>query len=442
MTTHPRRHRTPERDTPPAVVVGLDNITGLQTARILAARGVPCFGLVADRRHWGAHTNTCVDVVESRLSGEELLAALHRLRRTVGSRAVLVPCTDSGVETLSRDRERLPEGFILPLSPHSVVEQLLDKASFAQHAAAVGLPVPRTEVLTNRGDAEKAAGTLTFPCVVKPAVKTAAWMRHTGVKGVTTNGPEHLLSVYDTAAGWAPRLVAQEWVAGSTESLFTCNCYFDAHGHPLVTFVTRKLRQWPPDIGTGASGVECRNDKVLDTTLRVFGSLRFHGWGYLEMKQEDGNGRLLIIEPNVGRPTGRSATAEAGGVELAYSAYCDAVGLPLPTAREQHYVGAKWLDVRRDIQAAVVARRRNTLSLAEWSRSVRGPKAHAIWSHQDPAPFMVDLAQATGHGLRRLASRLTAATRERSATRSCGSVSVPNARAQSRADCIVGRGTS
>ena len=48
---------------PPAIVVGLDNITGLQTARILAARGVPVYGVVADTRHFGARTRVCVQSI-------------------------------------------------------------------------------------------------------------------------------------------------------------------------------------------------------------------------------------------------------------------------------------------------------------------------------------------------------------------------------------------
>ena len=76
---------------------------------------------------------------------------------------------------------------------------------------------------------------------------------------------------------------------------------------------------------------------------------------------------------------------------------------PLPGAREQRYVGAKWIDLRRDLQAAVVARRQGTLSAAGWAGWVRGgPKAHAIWSARDPKPFVVDLAQATAVGARRL----------------------------------------
>ena len=53
-------------------------------------------------------------------------------------------------------------------------------------------------------------------------------------------------------------------MAGGEDELYSCNAYFDAAGQPLATFVARKVRQWPPDIGTSASGEECRNDEVLD----------------------------------------------------------------------------------------------------------------------------------------------------------------------------------
>jgi len=213
-------------------------------------------------------------------------------------------------------------------------------------------------------------------------------------------------------------LLVQEWVEGDEDGLFSCNCYFDRLGQPVVTFVARKLRQWPPNIGTSASGVECRNDEVLTEALKLFGTVGFHGLGYLEMKRDVRTGQIQIIEPNVGRPTGRSAIAEAGGVDLVYTAYCDAAGLPLPPAREQRYVGAKWLDLRRDLQAAAVARRRGDLSVAEWARSVRGPKAHAIWSRRDPLPFMVDVVTAAATGGRMVASRIARSVRTRVRQRS------------------------
>lgn len=392
----------PDWSQPPAVVVGLDNITGLQTARLLHARAVPVFGVVGDDRHWGARTNVCVEVLQAGLGDDDLVDKLLDLASRIGTPSVLVPCTDECVETLSRRRAALAGPYVLPLSPHPVVELLADKAKFARYAATTGLPIPRTELLCSRSEAVAAAAALRYPCVLKPPVKTPVWRAHAGAKGFKVGDADELLRAYDAVARWSPVLLAQEWVPGSRAEQFTCNAYFGEGGVPLATFVTRKLRQWPPDVGTGASGEECRNDEVLATTIRLFGDLGYRGFGYLEMKRDARTGRMVIIEPNVGRPTGRSATAEAGGVELVYTAYCDATGRPLPTNRRQRYSGARWVDLRRDLQAATVARRQGDLRLRDWLSWMQGADAHAIWSLRDPVPFIVDVARASGAGLRML----------------------------------------
>jgi predicted ATP-grasp superfamily ATP-dependent carboligase len=386
---------------PAAVVVGLDNITGLQSARILADRGVPVYGIAANRRHFGARTNACVEVIESRLSGDELVQTLRELAPRIGpDPAVLFPCTDGAVWHVSNRRADLLDLYRLPLADHEAVDLLMDKVRFAEHANQVGLAIPRTEVLRSRDDAEEAASTLTYPSVVKPPIKSPTWLAHTSAKGLPVQDGDELLATYDRVADWSTVLLAQEWVEGGEDELFSCNAYFDADGKAQVTFVARKMRQWPPQVGTSASGVECRNDAVREETLRVFESVGFQGLAYLEMKRDARSGELSIIEPNVGRPTGRSAIAEGGGVDLLYTAYCDAVDIPLPESRTQQYVGTTWLDLRRDMQAAAVAVRRGELTVGDWARSLRGPKCHAIWSARDPRPFVTDVTHVLSDAVR------------------------------------------
>lgn len=389
----------------PAVVIGLDCITGLQTARILSARGVPVVGVTSRARHWATRTRACDEVVTSPMSGDALSDTLTTLARRRPGPAVLVPCTDEAVHHLSAHRADLPEELVLPVAEHGTVDLLMDKVRFAEHARRHGLPVPRTEVLRSRADAELAADHVTYPCVLKPPVKAPAWLAHTQVKAFSVRDPQDLVRRYDEVAGWAPELLLQEWVEGGEDALISCNAYFGQGGEALATFVARKVRQWPPSVGTSASGEECRDDEVRDLTVQLFGDVAFRGLAYLEVKRDSRTGALRIIEPNVGRPTGRSAIAEAGGVELVMTAYCDALGLRLPAAREQHYGSARWCDVRRDAQAAVVARRRGELTVRQWLGWMRGPKAHAIWAADDPAPFAADVAAAAMTGARAVLSK-------------------------------------
>ena len=179
--------RASSEPTAAAVVVGLDSITGLQTARILAARGVPVYGVVADRRHWGARTNACVEVVESPLSGPELVApspgSLRRLRRPGGARALhrRRPWRPSRCTATSWPLRYL---LALPSTPSSTCSWT---RCASPHAAEHGLPVPRTEVLLRPARRAAAAAVARLPVRDEAADKAPAWLAHTSAKAITVD---------------------------------------------------------------------------------------------------------------------------------------------------------------------------------------------------------------------------------------------------------------
>src|SRR4029077_7123021 len=257
--------------------------------------------------------------------------------------AVLYPCTDASVLLVSRNREVLQQHYHIALPEAETLEMLMDKTSFFRFAREHDLPVPATLFLRTRADAFAASKQIPFPCIMKPGFKTPNWERNAaGAKAYLLSSAQEFLAAYDRCSSWAESIVAQEWVRGTESDLYSCNCYFDGQSKPIVTFVARKLRQNPPILGVSASGEECRNDIVLKQTVELFTNVRLRGLGYLEMKRDAHSGQHRIIEPNIGHTTGRSAIAEAGGVPLIYSMYCDLAGLPLPDHRAQSYGAAKW----------------------------------------------------------------------------------------------------
>lgn len=398
-----RTGRAAPPGTPRAVVVGLDHLNGVQAARILARAGVPVVGVARDPAHYGCRTNACEEVVLVRGDGDDaLVTTLAEVGGRLGARALLLPCTDPYVRVLSRHRDGLAPWFELPLPPASVVDLLMDKAVFDAHATARGLRVPRSVVVREPADLDRALEQLTFPCVVKPPLSAAPrWERASALKAYRLASPDELRAAHPRLAPLADALLVQEWVPGPASALYSVNATFGRDGRPLATFVARKLRQWPVDTGESCLGEECRNDAVLDLALRLFGGLDhpYRGLAYLEVKQHAVTGEHVVIEPNVGRPTGRSAIAEAGGVPLLETTYRDALGLPLPPEREQRYGTVRWVHLRRDLQASVVLWRRGDLTVREWAASLRGPRTHALLSWSDPGPFVGDLARAARLGL-------------------------------------------
>ena len=392
---------------PYAIVIGLDCITGLQSARILARHGVPVIGLAKDLNNFCCKTKVCEKILQVNTASEDLIVFLESIGPTLEQKAVLFPCTDMSVLTLSRHRQRLLQWYHIALPKPEVVEMLMDKVSFSTHAQKEGLPIPRTFFLKNRIDAEVAASELTFPCIMKPPMKTPTWEKNTRAKVYKIASQKEFLELYDQCSDWADLLMAQEWIEGDDSSLYSCNCYFSSDSEPLVTFIARKIRQWPVETGTSCLGEEVRNDVVLEESIRLFRSVNYHGLGYVEMKRDVRTGKHYIIEPNIGRPTGRSAIAETGGVELLYTKYCDLLNLPLPANREQKYLGVKWMYLRHDIQSALYYWWNGKLTLREWWRSIRGRKMDAVFSWNDQAPFWYDMVGFSRNLAKALARKLT-----------------------------------
>ena len=375
-----------------AVVTGLESMQGLQAARILSKRHqLPVIAVSGDKNHPYCATNCCNEVV---FVQAHLLDTLETIGRRLSQKAVLFTGTDADVLVVSRNRQQLSKWFHLCLPDPDVVEMLTDKLRFYTLAKNAGFRIPDTYFIHNRDDLNEAASKIAFPCVFKPHFRTAAWNRLSVFKAFKVATVQQLTAIFEQYRSGAGCFILQNWIEGPDANLYSCNAYFSARSEPLATFVARKLRQWPPEMGQSSLGEECRNDFVLQETLRLFQGLGFHGLAYLEIKRDQRSGEYFLIEPNICRPTGRSAIAEAGGVDLLYTMYCDTLGLTLPGNRIQRYQGVKWINLRQDLRSALHYWRRGELTFKQWRESMRGPKTFAIFSWTDPRPFWGDLRRS------------------------------------------------
>lgn len=377
---------------PVAVVTGLEYMQGLQAARILSKRHhLPVIAISGNQQHPYCTTKCCRKII---FSHDNLIEVLEHIGGQLSQKAVLFPGCDADVLLISRNRQRLSPWFHLCLPKPEVVELLMDKLQFYAFAKKSGFRIPDTWFVYTREDLDRAATKITFPCVLKPHYRTATWNELSVFKAFKIANKEQLSATFEQYKSATGCFILQNWIEGPDANLFSCNAYFNAESKPLATFVARKLRQWPPEMGQSSLGEECRDDFVLHETLRLFQSVGFYGLAYLEIKRDQCSGAYFIVEPNICRPTGRSAIAETGGVDLLYTMYCDALGLPLPPSRQQRYQGVKWINIRQDLRSALYYWRKGELSFRQWLQSVRGKKCYAIFSWSDPRPFWGDLARS------------------------------------------------
>ena len=391
---------------PYVVVIDIDHINGLQTARIFARRKIPVVGIANDPKNYPAKTNVCKKIFQANTKSDELADKLISIAGMFDEKPLLVPSQDNSVLVVSRNRKRLEEYYKIALPAEETVEMLMDKPSFYKFAIEENLPVAKYFLVSNMAEAAEAANKLSFPCILKPPMRYPLWEENTNIKAYKVANREEFMETYEMCAGWADVLMAQEWIEGTDVDLYSCNCYFNNKNEPLVSFIAKKLRQYPPVTGNTSLGVECRDDEVRDITLDMFRRVNYHGLGYVEIKRDVNTGKHYIIEPNIGRPTGRSAIAEAGGVELLYTMYCDQMNLPLPAEREQKYIGAKWIHLRADLMSAYYYWKKGELTLVDWLNSMRGKKYYAVLSLRDPRPFIAEVAIAVRVSLNSLRTKI------------------------------------
>jgi len=305
----------------PAVVLG-GNLGGLGVVRSLASAGMPIF--VADKGHGcpAAWSRFARFVTLPNVSGSGLVKELINLSIRIGERPVLILTTDADTNTVSAFRKELEPFFRFSLPAPEMVRTLYDKAQFQLLAEREGLSVPRGVILTNPSEFPLIR-TLTPPLVIKPADKAPLVSNQENDRPVRVESWDEATVRAAKMMEKAGRLAVQEWIDGDDSdiyfSLFVCS----SEGEFLASFSGRKLVCTPPAVGiTAECAAAPEMDEELTRLTRQFTErVGYKGIGSLEFKRDRRSGRLLIIEPTVGRIDWQEEIATLCGVNIPLAAY-------------------------------------------------------------------------------------------------------------------------
>ena len=75
-----------ENRRPHAIVIGLDSMQGIQTARILAGHDIPVIAIASERKHHACRTRVCERILFADTAGDALLETLDTLGRELEQR--------------------------------------------------------------------------------------------------------------------------------------------------------------------------------------------------------------------------------------------------------------------------------------------------------------------------------------------------------------------
>jgi predicted ATP-grasp superfamily ATP-dependent carboligase len=377
--------------TAPAGVVLSLFATGLGAVRSLAAGGVDVIGMDSDPAMPGFRSRRCrAELCPDPVTEPDALVQ-YLLERTssIPRGSVVFPASDAFVLFLSRHREALADHYRFALPEGDVLEAIIDKRKQYDLAERAGIPYPATHYPETSADVERIADGIDYPVLVKPYVGHLWRARFGGEhKGFKVHDGARLREVFEEILEARIPAMVQSLVLGPNTNHYKLSAYVAQDGEPQALFGLRKIRQYPPEFGVGTLVESVDEPEVTDLGLRFLRAVGYRGIGSVELKRDERDGGLKLIELNP-RLWQQSSLATACGLNFPMLQYADLTGHP-PVRPAPYRTGVRWLDAIPDFQSFRAQRKTLGAGWWDWPRSLRRVRAFSTFSASDPRPYLYE----------------------------------------------------
>jgi predicted ATP-grasp superfamily ATP-dependent carboligase len=297
--------------------------------------------------------------------------------------AVVLSCSDAGIQALVRYRDQLLARYRLDDSDLRAQLAMLDKLTTYKQAKAAGVPTPHFWETSTREEVVALRNELIFPLMIKPRL-SHLFEAHFGRKHVIVDSFDELLAAFDVAAGAGMDMLLMEHIPGPDDRLCSYYTYLDESHQPLFHFTKRIIRRFPTGMGAACYHITDRVPEIAELGNRLFAHVGLRGLANVEFKQDPRDGRYKLIECNA-RFTASNCLVSASGVKLAEFVYNRLVGRPLP-AMDNYRVGLRLWDPFRDWKAFRELRGMRQLTFGKWIAGVLRRQTFAYFAWSDPMP--------------------------------------------------------
>jgi predicted ATP-grasp superfamily ATP-dependent carboligase len=270
---------------------------------------------------------------------------------------LLVPITDLALQPIVAHRESFEAITRLAAPETEALRIVTDKARTMQLAQELGVPVPKTSLVSTVQEALESAVDFSWPIVLKP--QASHHMSDSDIESFKVTYAATLPDLADKMRQFEGRsaVLLQEYFEGDGEGVELLM----SHGRPLAAFQHKRLRELP--ITGGPSTY--RESQPLDPKLyadatRLLERLRWTGLAMVEFKV--GAAKHMLMEIN-GRVWGSLPLATRSGMDfplLLARLYLDGEAALGPDVRRDYRTGLRCRDLPRDLAwiAAILAQRR------------------------------------------------------------------------------------
>ena len=369
---------------------------GLGVIRGLGRAGISVIALGISSIDFGLYSKYCVGLnIGQDHWQEKMLAILTRLAAEIPGQKVLFPDNDKFAEFIYQHSSVLSQSYVWPMPVNlQSYRTLADKTCLNESAAKASVPFPKTCIPKDGAELRAWCAQALFPVVIKP-VDSPTFASHFKRKGFIASSSEEALRYYDLAQAEGFSVLVQELIPGGTESLITVYLYRARTGKTIVSFVGKKVRQYPVDLGTASLYAAEPHPEAVKLSRALLESNDYYGIADIEYKKDFRDGLYKVIEVN-GRIPMFAGIESGTGIPLSVHMFNDLAGqeqappvglAPAGPAEPPFDDATRWVYAVKDLVAVLTMVRRGEVSLAEALKShFARPKTYAISAADDLRP--------------------------------------------------------
>jgi predicted ATP-grasp superfamily ATP-dependent carboligase len=297
---------------------------GLGIIRGLAEKGLHSLALDhrANAIGFASRYATGLKCPDPHTSSEDFASFLAALGQEMPGKGVLLITHDTYLAEVTMRASELAPFFYFTAPPWPILRRVMDKKIQYQTAMAHGIAVPRTFFLDDTPPDQIDPRALAWPAIVK-ARFGKSFNRATGRQVLIAHSMEEVQAGYEEFDQFG--LMLQEIIPGEDDRLYTFGSCLGRSGEALASFTGRKLRQHPVGFGTALVAERTDTPELAEQGTRLLRALDFFGPSQIEFKLDPRDGQFKLVEVNA-RFWKWHSLAAACGANVAYAAYCDAIG--------------------------------------------------------------------------------------------------------------------
>lgn len=264
------------------------------------------------------------------------MAFIDRLRRFIreGGHDMVIPTDDQTLAALTEHYDDFKDMVHIACPPPSITRLVLNKAATLEIARKLGIPVPKTAVVSSSAQLSELVGSFPFPWVLKPAEKET---RLEETKSFAFSNIGEVVRMFPQPREFTPPMLLQEYCVGAgvgVEMLMH-------QGNCLGVFQHCRLKELPYTGGYSVTAIAEQPDPALvGPSLALLRALQWEGIAMVEFKVNPDGGRAVLMEVN-GRYWGTISLPILAGMDFPLY-HWQVVHGERPDIPSTYAAGTKW----------------------------------------------------------------------------------------------------